>query len=345
MAPEVCTALVYLQFQYTAESNSIISLCLDLPWPVGRQTVNILIRKLQNWGKLVWWWINDRSISLNQRTGDHPQELRRRRRWLVVLWCHHLWTTRRPFALWRSQPHELVQKGIIIVSSSSFQICFPVLLRPVSKQISRAEYTCPDWFSDSQKQLISRILDPSPLKVPSQTPVTWCMSIVKQEAWALLLPAAGYAIRDHWARVVSVGLQTLFGTWQRWERFTSQLGCRKSIWSHGFTSSSFMYEGFANSLEPELAAGGNSGGRRKALEMHQRLPTHSHVQRSRSVWSFPGAGVSDGILLLPCFFLWYQTLNLGRDCRKQSLDQSTLSTKRSRKLRSPPRMSSSLSKG
>ncbi|CAL9758795.1 unnamed protein product [Musa acuminata subsp. burmannicoides] len=32
------------------------------------------------------------------------------------------------------------------------------------RKISRAEYTCPDWFSDSQKQLISRILDPSPLK-------------------------------------------------------------------------------------------------------------------------------------------------------------------------------------
>ncbi|URE26468.1 NAF domain [Musa troglodytarum] len=32
------------------------------------------------------------------------------------------------------------------------------------RKISRAEYTCPDWFSDSQKKLISRILDPSPFK-------------------------------------------------------------------------------------------------------------------------------------------------------------------------------------
>lgn len=35
-------------------------------------------------------------------------------------------------------------------------------------QISRAEYTCPDWFTPSQKKLISRILEPNSRRVELQ---------------------------------------------------------------------------------------------------------------------------------------------------------------------------------
>jgi hypothetical protein len=35
-------------------------------------------------------------------------------------------------------------------------------------KISAADYTCPQWFTESQKKLISRILDPNPRKVYHQ---------------------------------------------------------------------------------------------------------------------------------------------------------------------------------
>lgn len=34
------------------------------------------------------------------------------------------------------------------------------------RKISRAEYTCPDWFTNSQKKLISSILEPLASRVP-----------------------------------------------------------------------------------------------------------------------------------------------------------------------------------
>lgn len=38
-------------------------------------------------------------------------------------------------------------------------------------QITRAEYTCPEWFTPSQTKLISRILDPNPRRVELQNVV------------------------------------------------------------------------------------------------------------------------------------------------------------------------------
>lgn len=42
--------------------------------------------------------------------------------------------------------------------------CSLVLILVFGK-ISRAEYTCPDWFTASQRKLISKMLDPLPTKV------------------------------------------------------------------------------------------------------------------------------------------------------------------------------------
>ncbi|URE26469.1 NAF domain [Musa troglodytarum] len=112
VAPEVCTALVYLRFQYTAESNSIIRLAMGC----GRQTVNI----------------NAQVIIHKSYDGAAAD----------------VWSC-----------------GVIIFELLAGYLPFEDRsLMNLYRKISRAEYTCPDWFSDSQKKLISRILDPSPFK-------------------------------------------------------------------------------------------------------------------------------------------------------------------------------------
>jgi hypothetical protein len=53
---------------------------------------------------------------------------------------------------------------IILVSNTNNTI----FLNPddyICTKISRAEYTFPEWFTEGQKKLLSRILDPNPQRV------------------------------------------------------------------------------------------------------------------------------------------------------------------------------------
>lgn len=111
---------------------------------------------------------NANDLSTLESIGDNEEKLQGSSCRCVVLWSCSVWIARWSPAFRRWKPHKLVSEGVLhifvrhILDIHSLWFGFLMLW---FLKITRAEYTCPSWFTANQRKLIARILNPSPRRV------------------------------------------------------------------------------------------------------------------------------------------------------------------------------------